>query len=318
MIGLLIFTAAMLAGCIFLLYFLVAIWRDAHKQRRGPRVEIIKLPSRRGFTNNKSTNLRMVAAFLVLTTVFAAPALAQETIFNVPSGDILDKGKVYGEFDFAYLWDASAGSYTPRLVAGIGHRVDVGINVNGITSPGPSQTTPTPTIKWKAYDGGKNGWAFMLGDDVFVPMQNRSYNVGNYIYGEFTKTIKTQTRVTLGAFQRGCQRKQGRRPVRNRATRRQTRNAGRRLVYRTSWRWILHPWCCHQTQFKGYGLHRVRNREFRRFPRQPLASARTRLEFQLSFHPAMHTKNHGFEVALIAAQNRTWEDFFTSSRARGN
>ena len=200
MIGLLIFTAAMLAGCIFLLYFLGAIWRDAHKQRRGPRVEIIKLPSRRGFTNNKSTNLRMVAAFLVLTTVFAAPALAQETIFNVPNGDILDKGKVYGEVDFAYFWDASAGSYTPRLVVGIGHRVEVGINVNGITSPGPSQTTPTPTIKWKAYDGGKNGWAFMLGDDVFVPVQNRSYNVGNYIYGEFTKTMKTQTRVTFGAF----------------------------------------------------------------------------------------------------------------------
>ena len=127
MIGLLIFTAVMLAGCIFLLYFLLAIWRDAHKQRRGPRVEIIKLPSRRGFTNNQSTNLRMVAAFLVFTTVFAAPTLAQETIFNVPSGDILDKGKVYGEFDFAYLRDASAGSYTPRLVAGIGHRVEVGI-----------------------------------------------------------------------------------------------------------------------------------------------------------------------------------------------
>jgi len=38
----------------------------------------------------------------------------------------------------------------------------------------------------------------MLGD--VVPVQNRSYNVGNYIYGEFTKTMKTQTRVTLGAF----------------------------------------------------------------------------------------------------------------------
>src|SRR6266446_5030914 len=83
---------------------------------------------------------------LLLVAAFSIPALAQETIFNVPSGDILDKGKVYGEFDFAYLWDASAGSYTPRLVAGIGHRVEVGINVNGIPSPGPSQTTPTPTI----------------------------------------------------------------------------------------------------------------------------------------------------------------------------
>jgi len=138
--------------------------------------------------------------FLLLTTVLSVPVLAQETIFNVPSGDILDKGKVYGEFDFSYLWDASAGGYTPRVVAGIGHRVEVGINVNGISSPGPSQTTPTPTIKWKAYDGGKNGWAFVLGDDVFIPAQNRSYTAGNYIYAEFTKTLKTQTRLTFGAF----------------------------------------------------------------------------------------------------------------------
>jgi hypothetical protein len=77
---------------------------------------------------------------LLLMSMFSASALSEETIFNVPSGDILDKGKVYGEFDFSYLWDAGFGTYTPRVVAGIGHRVEVGINVNGITSPGPSQT----------------------------------------------------------------------------------------------------------------------------------------------------------------------------------
>jgi hypothetical protein len=65
-IGLLIFTAAMMAGCIFLIYFLVALWRDAHNQRRGPRVEIIELPSRRGFTNNKSAHLRICSADHVL------------------------------------------------------------------------------------------------------------------------------------------------------------------------------------------------------------------------------------------------------------
>jgi hypothetical protein len=84
--------------------------------------------------------------FAILMTAFSAPALAQETIFNVPSGDILDKGKVYGEFDFAYLWDSSGGTYTPRIVAGIGRRVEVGMNVNGITSPGPSQTRPRPRL----------------------------------------------------------------------------------------------------------------------------------------------------------------------------
>jgi len=145
-------------------------------------------------------NRYLVIALLALVTAFSVPVMAQETIFNVPSGDILDQGKVYGEFDFSYLWDASAGAYTPRVVAGIGHRIEVGMNLNGTVSPGPSQTTPTPTIKWKAYDGGKNGWAFLLGDDVFIPAQNRSYNAGNYFYAEFTKTLKTQTRLTFGAF----------------------------------------------------------------------------------------------------------------------
>lgn len=136
----------------------------------------------------------------LLMSMLSASALSQETIFDVPSGDILDKGKVYGEFDFSYLWDASAGTYTPRVVAGIGHRIEVGINLNGISSPGPSQTTPTPTIKWKAYDGGENGWAFVLGDDVFIPTQNRAYHAGNYFYAEFTRTLKTQTRLTFGAY----------------------------------------------------------------------------------------------------------------------
>lgn len=138
--------------------------------------------------------------FLCLAAAYSLPAAAQETIFNVPNGDILDKGKVYGEFDFSYLADTSTAGYTPRVVVGIGHRVEVGVNVNGITSPGPSSTSPTPTIKWKAYDGGKNGWSFLLGDDVFIPVQNRSYDAGNYFYTEFAKTLKTHTRFTFGVF----------------------------------------------------------------------------------------------------------------------
>ena len=66
MTGLLIFTAAMLAGCIFLIYFLVALWRDGHKQRKGPRVEIVKLPSRGGFTKNRSADLLIFGAEDVL------------------------------------------------------------------------------------------------------------------------------------------------------------------------------------------------------------------------------------------------------------
>src|SRR5262249_53863922 len=112
---------------------------------------------------------RIVAALCFITFLGVRNGAAQETIFNVPSGDVLAKGKIYGEFDFSYLWDTSTGTYTPRLVAGIGHKIEIGLNLNGITSPGPSQTTPTPTFKWKAYDGGNNGWGFVLGDDLFLP-----------------------------------------------------------------------------------------------------------------------------------------------------
>jgi len=127
-------------------------------------------------------------------------AAAQQTVFNVPSGDVLDRGKVYGELDVTCHPSATRGGFTPRVVAGIGHRIEVGLNLNGIGAPGLVQTTPTPTFKWKAYEDGKRGWALLLGDDVFIPAQNRAYNVGNYVYAEVTKTWKSKTRATLGAY----------------------------------------------------------------------------------------------------------------------
>jgi hypothetical protein len=73
---------------------------------------------------------------LLCSFIAVQPGSAQQTIFNVPSGDILDKGKIYAEFDVALLFDASAGTYTPRLVVGVGRKIEIGINLNGITSPG--------------------------------------------------------------------------------------------------------------------------------------------------------------------------------------
>ena len=112
--------------------------------------------------------------------------------------------------------------YTPRLVAGIGHRIEVGVNVNGISPPARLKGIPTPTIKWKAYDGGTNGWAFMLGDDVFIPVQNKTYIAGSYVYAEFTKTLKRHTRLTFGAYNVTANVvsgwRQSRGPVRGRAT----------------------------------------------------------------------------------------------------
>jgi hypothetical protein len=150
-----------------------------------------------------TTFCRLTCYGLLLSFVLmlARDASAQQTVFNVPSGDVLDRGKVYGELDITYKRSATSGASTPRLVAGMGHRIEVGLNLNGIGVPGIVQTTPTPTFKWKAYEDGKRGWALLLGDDLFIPAHNRTYNIGNYVYAEVTKTWKTKTRATVGAYQ---------------------------------------------------------------------------------------------------------------------
>ena len=91
-------------------------------------------------------------------------------------------------------------SSTSRTVVGVGKGVEVGVNINGIVAPGLSQTTITPTVKWKAYDGGDNGWSFLLGDNLFIPVQNKTYNFGAWTYAELVKSWKTNTRVTFGGY----------------------------------------------------------------------------------------------------------------------
>jgi hypothetical protein len=147
-----------------------------------------------------------VATCVLLCGVFSA-AHAQQTIFNVPSSDVLDKGKVYGELDVTFKTSDDPGnvvprfsSFVPRVVVGTGRRVEIGLNITGNINPGLDSTTLVPAIKYKAYDGGKNGWAIVLGDHVFIPVRNKSYDIGNYVYAQASKTLSTKTRVTFGGY----------------------------------------------------------------------------------------------------------------------
>jgi hypothetical protein len=132
--------------------------------------------------------------------VGASSLLAQETVFSVPSADVLDRGKIYGELDFTYRHDGDLIGVTPRVVVGAGHNLEVGLNLNGFGSPGQQHATPTPTVKWKFYDGKSKGWAAFIGDDVFIPVQNRLYDAGNYLYAQLAHTWKSGTRATMGGY----------------------------------------------------------------------------------------------------------------------
>jgi hypothetical protein len=143
----------------------------------------------------------MVAVILAGSAVFVS---AQQTIFNVPTTDVMGRGKVYGEFDAAFKpTDSDAvskfSSFVPRFVIGVGGSVEVGLNVIGNVQPGADSTTLVPTVKWKFFENEKQDTALVAGTNFYIPVRNRSYDIGTYSYAEVSKTIK-KTRLTAGGY----------------------------------------------------------------------------------------------------------------------
>lgn len=161
-------------------------------------------PARPVTQQNASHRLRRTGTlFVVLVSLLALPATghAQQTVFNVPTTDVLPAGKVYFELDIsAKPVEPKSSSFVPRLVVGIGGRVEVGVNITGNVQPGPDSTTIVPAVKWKVYDGKDSGWAIAVGNNLFIPMRNKSYDAGTYIYTTIQKKFNTGTRVGFGGY----------------------------------------------------------------------------------------------------------------------
>lgn len=145
------------------------------------------------------SNSLKILALLLLAFPFCR-AHAQETVFDVPSADILDKGKVYGELDGTVRPVDPLATFTPRVVVGIGHQIEVGVNFDGLSAPGLDQLEVSPTVKWRLWQRKDSGWSFYIGDDLFFPVYMRTYNAGNYAYASFAKEWKHGTRIGVGAY----------------------------------------------------------------------------------------------------------------------
>jgi hypothetical protein len=68
----------------------------------------------------------------LILTAFGGGAMAQSTIFNIPTTDTITKGKAYFEFDFMPQAPAADASRTymcnPRLVVGAPGKIEFGLN----------------------------------------------------------------------------------------------------------------------------------------------------------------------------------------------
>jgi hypothetical protein len=136
----------------------------------------------------------------VLAIFAATAAYGQQTVFDIPSADVLDKGKVYGRTDGTARPVDPLYTFTPRVVVGVGHGIEAGVNFNGLSAPTIGQTDISPTVKWRLWSSTTSGWSLYVGDDLFFPVRNRTYNAGNYSYASFAKLWKHGTRVTFGGY----------------------------------------------------------------------------------------------------------------------
>jgi hypothetical protein len=150
----------------------------------------------------------MKSNFYIQTILFifiaAFAAHAQQTIFNVPSTDVLDEGKVYLELDASFKTNSQTAlnkfsGFVPRVVFGAGHNVEIGFNLNGNIQPGTDSTTLVPAVKWKFYENKKKDIALVAGTNFYIPVRNRAYKFGTYSYVAASKTIK-KTRLTAGGY----------------------------------------------------------------------------------------------------------------------
>ena len=145
--------------------------------------------------------IRSLKFLLLFLALFAAkPAHAQQTVFDIPSADVLDKGKVYFEQDGTARYLGPLFTFTPRVVVGLGHQIEAGVNFDGLSAPTIGELDLSPTIKWRLWNRASAGWSFYVGDDLIFPVRNRTYHAGNYSYASFAKQWKHGTRIGFGAY----------------------------------------------------------------------------------------------------------------------
>src|SRR5271165_7564301 len=136
---------------------------------------------------------RQLIHLLLALPLLALPTLGQETVFDVPSPDLLDKHKVYGELDGTARPVDPVYTFEPRVVVGLGHGIEAGLNFIGLSEPSSGQVILAPTVKWRLWNSGESAWSFFVGDNVFFPVRKRDHNAANYFYAEFAKVFRRGT-----------------------------------------------------------------------------------------------------------------------------
>jgi hypothetical protein len=144
---------------------------------------------------------------LLVLLVFCGSVSAQSTLFNVPSTDILPKGRFYIEADFIAKFEkfekGGFQTYGYRAVYGVRKNLEVGANFfytrNG-NRPSPKEFQPN--IKYRAFQSEKYGVAVSTGAQFFIPLDKSAGNrVYSMVYANASKSVNRLNGMRLtGGF----------------------------------------------------------------------------------------------------------------------
>lgn len=149
---------------------------------------------------------------LFILVAFAAPSYAMQTVFNVPSADVMDQGKVMLQEEVqAMPWSSDTVFInTIYSAVGVGHNTEVGVNLFNVASPatgnislstGFKSAIPIPGLDKKFPD---REFKFTVGSEVLVGLEGNG--VGNWTYGHLSGRLpKLNTRLTAGVSYGGRQ-----------------------------------------------------------------------------------------------------------------
>jgi hypothetical protein len=149
-----------------------------------------------------------LSAAVLLMLLPKSVAVAQSTLFNVPSTDVVAKKKVYLEFDFLSHFESHADGgfqiYAPRAVFGIGKGVEVGLNVTAVDAFAPDQPIYiSPNAKWQFYNNEEKGVAISAGGLLYTPIAHRAgADTFGFVYSVVSKKVKSEygPRLTGGGY----------------------------------------------------------------------------------------------------------------------
>jgi hypothetical protein len=146
-------------------------------------------------------NYKTFAVLLVVMLIgLSGQAMAQSTIFNIPSTDTVAKGSGYFEFDFLPQAPGTGTSrvytYNPRVLAGVGGGVEVGVNFptyqTRSTTGNSTSAYIQPNIKYKFYANDDAGVATAIGALLHTPLNKRDgQDSWGLVYANLSKKVKT-------------------------------------------------------------------------------------------------------------------------------